>query len=364
MDIVHSDQHNHIWLRCETKKHERRTPLTPEDARSLVERNHHLHVESSPDRIFKDEEYRKAGCAIEPAYSWPNAPLGAYILGLKELPEGTSPIKHSHIYFAHAYKNKNGANAILRRFINGNGTIYDLEYLQGNGGSRVVAFGKWAGFVGATLGLDIFCHQQKEPSKAYPSIVSSFNSTQLIDLLSDRISHLKDAPRIIVIGAKGRSGQGALELLSSLNLEATEWDLNETKAGGPFNEILDYNILINCVLVRERIPPFLTLKMLELPARKLSVIADVSCDTGNLNSPLPFYNTSTTFEHPTHHLTLGTLPLDVMAIDHLPSLLPTESSIDFSRQLLPYLTDLLESKEMPKVWKTAKSFFTKNIQLI
>lgn len=30
-----------------------------------------------------------------------------------------------------------------------------------------------------------------------------------------------------------------------------EWDLDETKAGGPFKEILDYDILVNCILLTE-----------------------------------------------------------------------------------------------------------------
>jgi len=30
-----------------------------------------------------------------------------------------------------------------------------------------------------------------------------------------------------------------------------EWDLDETKAGGPFKEILEYDILVNCILLME-----------------------------------------------------------------------------------------------------------------
>ena len=30
-----------------------------------------------------------------------------------------------------------------------------------------------------------------------------------------------------------------------------EWDLDETKAGGPFKEILDFDILVNCILLAE-----------------------------------------------------------------------------------------------------------------
>jgi saccharopine dehydrogenase (NAD+, L-lysine-forming) len=52
-------------------------------------------------------------------------------------------------------------------------------------------------------------------------------------------------------------------------------------------------------------------------------------------------------------------PLDVMAIDNLPSLLPRESSEDFAAQLLPHLLGLhaLDSG----VWARAKTTFDANI---
>lgn len=357
-----SNKRDRIWLRCETKEFERRTPLSPSDASILVEKGHHIHVESSPNRIFEDELYREAGCEIESPGSWSSAPVGAYVLGLKELPEGVSPIGHRHIYFAHAYKKHIGASALLKRFKDGGGAVFDLEYLHGEDGRRVVTFGGWAGFVGAALGLDILCHQQSTPVEGYPSITGTFSSTQLIDMLSEKLSLLEKAPRIIIIGANGRSGQGALNLLKSLNLCATEWDMQETRDGGPFGEITEYNVFINCVLVKKKIPPLLTLGVLETPGRRLSVIADVSCDAGNPTNSLPIYDKSTTFDHPTRRIISGELPLDVMAIDHLPSLLPAESSADFSRQLLPLLVSLLESEEVPGIWQRAKAYYDENIK--
>jgi saccharopine dehydrogenase (NAD+, L-lysine-forming) len=46
-----------------------------------------------------------------------------------------------------------------------------------------------------------------------------------------------------------------------------------------------------------------------------------------------------------------------MAIDNLPSLLPYESSVDFSEQLLPLLFDL--SEPINGVWKRAEETFLK-----
>ncbi|MBI2083671.1 MAG: saccharopine dehydrogenase [Deltaproteobacteria bacterium] len=349
-----------IWLRAEMKAFERRTPLTPSDAARIVEHRYAVTVESSAERIFNDEEYQKAGCQIVEAGSWQSAPPNAYILGIKELPEGPSPIKQTHIYFAHVYKNQPGANAILKRFKDGSGLILDLEYLTDHKGRRVVAFGRWAGFAGAALGLDIFCHQQRDLREPYPAISKSFTSNQWTKDLTKKLSQLQNRPQIIVIGAKGRSGRGAVELFDSLNLKTTQWDIEETSRGGPFEELLDYEILVNCVFVNEKKPPFLTRQSLERRSRRLSVIADVSCDAGSPNNPLPIYEKTTHFKNPTLRLISGTPPLDLMAIDHLPSLLPAESSTDFSSQLLPHLIDLLESEELPPVWRQARDWFERN----
>ena len=51
-------------------------------------------------------------------------------------------------------------------------------------------------------------------------------------------------------------------------------------------------------------------------------------------------------------------PLDVMAIDNLPSLLPVESSEDYARQLLPSLLTLDDLKA--GVWGRAFADFTRH----
>jgi saccharopine dehydrogenase (NAD+, L-lysine-forming) len=51
-------------------------------------------------------------------------------------------------------------------------------------------------------------------------------------------------------------------------------------------------------------------------------------------------------------------PLDVMAIDNLPSLLPRESSEDYAGQLLPVLAQLDRIDEGP--WGRAGALFRDN----
>ena len=80
-----------------------------------------------------------------------------------------------------------------------------------------------------------------------------------------------------------------------------KWDLAETAKGGPFQEILDVDIFVNCIYLSSPIPHFLTYDQLHQagPSRRLSVIVDVSCDTTNPHNPIPIYNINTTFSHPT-----------------------------------------------------------------
>lgn len=72
----------------------------------------------------------------------------------------------------------------------------------------------------------------------------------------------------------------------------------ETARGGPFEEILDVDIFVNCIYLSKQIPPFLTPEMLKKEDRKLSIIVDVSCDTTNPFNPIPVYTSATTFMKP------------------------------------------------------------------
>ena len=71
------------------------------------------------------------------------------------------------------------------------------------------------------------------------------------------------------------------------------------------------------------------------PFYKNTVIVDISCDYTSLNNPIKLYNSKTTWEEPV--FSYNNL-VDIIAIDNLPSLLPSESSSEFSS----ILTNLLK----------------------
>ena len=347
-----------LWLRAETKPGERRAALVPEDAARLVADGVELAVERSAWRAFPDAEYERAGCRLVGAGSWEAAPERAVVLGLKELPESRAPLRHRHVYFAHAFKGQQGWEELLGRFVRGGGTLLDLEYLADDAGRRVAAFGRWAGFGGAAVGLDLWAHQQLS-CEPYPRLDSFPSREALLSGLRPRLAEdspkAGNAPPVLVLGAKGRCGGGALDALREAGVSAgvLAWDVEETAAGGPFEETLRHDILLNCVLLSGPTKPFLTREMLGRP-RRLSVVSDVSCDPYSPHNPLPVYDKTTTFERPSLRLKEGAPPLDLTAIDHLPSLLPRESSADYSAMLRPHLSALRSGSP---VWDRAAALF-------
>lgn len=329
-----------IWLRAETKPLEQRTALTPAGAAALREAGFRVTVEDSPQSIFPIEAYRSLGCDIAKPGGWVEAPENAFILGLKELPEDTFPLVHRHLYFAHVYKGQAGADDVLRRYVRGGGELYDLEFLTFDDGRRVAAFGYWAGFAGAALAVIAWANKQAGDRRPLGPIRSLPAQGVLLDQVSAALDRIAARPSVMVMGARGRGGSGAVDLARAAELETIEWDVAETRGGGPFEAINEADVFVNCVLVTRELPPFVTRELLARPDRKLSVIADVSCDPYGPFNPLPIYDACTTFADPCLEIAAGTQPLHLIAIDNLPSLLPLESSEDFGKQLVPCLATL------------------------
>ncbi|TQS36769.1 hypothetical protein Golomagni_02771 [Golovinomyces magnicellulatus] len=363
-----------LHLRSEIgKKQERRSALTPTTTKSLIQAGYIVNVERSPQRIFDDVEFEEAGATLVPENSWVEAPGDHIIIGLKELPsEGHTaqvPLKHTHIQFAHCYKHQQGWDKVLSRFWRGGGTLLDLEFLVDDNGRRVAAFGYHAGFAGAALALKVWAWNLSHPTtEPLPAISCYPNEDELIKDIKRSVSNGKEKtgrePRVIIIGALGRCGKGAVNLCQKVGISGEnliEWDMAETAKGGPFMEIVQSDIFINCIYLSSKIPNFVDKESLNVPDRKLSVVCDVSADTTNPFNPIPIYDKATTFSEPTVLVDVQSDPsLCVISIDHLPSLLPREASEAFSHDLLPSLLKLKDRKDSP-VWTRAEKLFQEKI---
>jgi saccharopine dehydrogenase (NAD+, L-lysine-forming) len=344
----------HLWVRAEQRANEERVGLTPEGAAKLLAAGIRVTVEESSVRAVPIDGYKAAGCAIAPENSWPLAPPDAIIFGLKELPEDGTPLAHRHIMFGHAYKGQPAGRVLLKRFKAGGGALYDLEYLVDEKGRRVAAFGYWAGCAGAAVALKCWAAQQRG---GIAGPVSRYaNRAALINDLERELTGL-NRPRAIVIGALGRVGTGASDLCKAMDVTVTKWDMAETTSGGPFPEILEHEIFLNCILARPGCPVFVPASAKFAP-RKLTVIGDIACDPTSDYSPIKVYDRVTEWDAPALRVA-DIPPLDVTAIDNLPSLMPLESSEDYAAQLLPSLL-ALEALDAG-VWARAKAEYDRQI---
>lgn len=220
--------------------------MTPTTAKKLMDAGFIITVERDPQRIFADSEYEafvppssslrpwtdactnhRVGCTLAPHNSWPSAPITTPIIGLKELPENdTSPLPHTHIMFAHCYKQQGGWIDVLQRWQDGQptGMLYDLEFLQDERGRRVAAFGYHAGFAGAAVGALALAEQVgSEGEKGRLGEIKPYpNEDALVDHVKERLAVVEKAlgrkPRALVIGALGRCGSGAVDFFLKAGL--------------------------------------------------------------------------------------------------------------------------------------------------
>ncbi len=345
---------NIIWLRNEYRATERRAPLLPSGAKKLMAAGYKIFIERSAKRVVPDEVYSRAGCHMVESGSWVNAPKNAVILGLKELPARPGRLKHTHIYFAHAYKDQSGWQDLLGRFVSGGGNLLDIEYMFDGNGKRVVAFGFWAGYMGAALALIHWNNKQSGGERYLDSGLRPFNDARLLTETIKETEPSGKKPRVLIIGAGGRCGQGALEILKKNDAIVTCWGRDKT---GNIDRaaLLDHDILINCAFITGDVPTFLRRQDLRQDTR-LSVVGDVSCDPYSAFNPIPLYHDITTWERPYITASGADKDIDIIAIDNLPSLLPREASEEFAGLLLPHLMTL-DNRDHDPVWATARVRF-------
>jgi len=334
----------HVWIRSESRGTERRAPVVPADVPLLLDAGFEVTVEESPQRIFAIDEYAAAGAAVVGEGTWIDAPHDAYVLGIKELPDEPASLRHRHIYFAHAFKGQQNARRTLERFRRGGGQLFDIEYLTDQDGRRLVAFGYWAGYMGAALGV-------LHLADALATPLAPMGKYELEAELEQAGKAGADQLLALVTGARGRSGRGAQRALMTAGLPITRWDRQETRDLHK-QALLGHDLLVNCVVTQTPTTPFVEQADLDRE-RRLRVLADVTCDVTGPTNMLPVNTEITTWQDPVRRLCDGSAPLEVIAIDNLPSLLPREASEAFSADLTPHLLQLAEQGGPSGPWQAA-----------
>src|SRR3954453_14059431 len=348
----------HVWIRSESRGTERRAPVVPADVPVLLDAGIEVTVEESPQRIFDVEEYAAAGASVVAEGTWVDAPDDAYVVGIKELLDEPASLRHRHIYFAHAFKGQEDARRTLERFRRGGGRLLDIEYLTGEAGKRGGAFGYWAGYGGAALGVLHLAGTLTAPLAPM--------AKHELDAELEQAGHAgADQLLALVTGARGRSGRGAQRALMNAGMPITRWDRQETRDLHK-QALLGHDLLVNCVVPHVPTTPFVERADLE-HERRLRVLADVTCDVTGPTNMLPVNTEITTWDDPVRRLHSGrpehgTAPLEVIAIDNLPSLLPREASEGFSADLTPHLLGLAEQRGPSAPWQAAGRAFDQAIE--
>ncbi len=333
-----------IFIRKETYPNEFRCPIIPKDIILLNKYGFEVYVESSLKRCFTDDEYFKNGAII--VYdSWFNY-TDHIILGLKELNNINKLNNHIHIYFSHSYKNQINSNLILTEFKKSNSILYDLEYFLDNN-KRLVTFGYYAGIVGG--GLGIMQYLFKINNKKLENLKYWYSNKELINdikLQNNNFSNIN----IVIVGANGRCGVGVQHILNQLDIPYYCLTKNDNKT-----KLYDYDIVFNCINLEQNIGIWFDENT---PFYKNIIIVDISCDYNNPNNPIKIYNKKTTWLEPVYSYNSF---VDIIAIDNLPSLLPYDSSIEFS-QILVQLLKLYPENHY--YWTNNYDFFKNKISLI
>jgi hypothetical protein len=200
---------------------DRRVVLSPPACQKVLETHGtaEICVEPSPIRVFTDQEYLEAG--IEVASEMERCDV---LLGVKEVPIDYLIPHKKYFFFSHTIKKQPYNRKLLQAILDKNIELYDHEVITDQKGIRLVAFGRYAGIVGAYNGLRAF--GLKSDLYQLPKASGLADKEALINELKP----LQLPSCKILLTGKGRVGNGAKEMLDGMGLKELGVDayLNDT----------------------------------------------------------------------------------------------------------------------------------------
>jgi len=215
---------------------DKRVVLTPKACDELIEKfpEMEITVESSDIRTFNDQEYLNLNLEIGNDISEADV-----LMGVKEVPIKALIPNKKYFFFSHTIKKQPYNRDLLRAVLNKNIELYDHEVITNQKEIRLVAFGRYAGIVGAYNGIRTF--GIKNNSFDLPKAQVLSDQQELIEELKKiTLPNIK-----IVLTGKGRVSNGAKEMLDGMGVEEVNVEDYLTKT---FQEpvycqidVLDYN---------------------------------------------------------------------------------------------------------------------------
>ena len=150
-----------------------------------------------------------------------------------------------------------------------------------------------------------------------------------------------------VVGGNGKCGSSVCKVLDMLEISYIKYNRNDKKT-----KLENYDIIYNCITLDIELNE--TWIDIDTIFIKPITIVDISCDISKINNPIKLNNQSTSWEEPV--ITYNT-NIDIISIDNLPSLLPKESSDEFSMKFYELLIDF--QIENNKIWTNNKKIYEK-----
>ncbi len=356
-----------------------RVVLTPAQCAQLKNQYPQLNitVQRSPGRCYTDAEYEVAGVTLVD-----DMHDREILIGVKEIPISDIVPHRTYICFSHTHKKQLNNRPLLQAFIEKGVKLVDYELLTDANHNRVIAFGYFAGLVGAHNGLLTW---GKRTGKLNLKRVKDY---QDFSTLKEDYKSITIPPVKIVLTGSGRVASGAKEILDLLRIkqvtkeeylqideptEAVYVQLNTHEIyqhlGGklfymdhfvqnpqdygssfaPFFRSSD--LLINAIYWDPKAPRYFTLDEMALPDFRIRTIADITCDIGG---SVPATLRATTIAEPfmgydpiTQQETAPFQPnsIDIMSIDNLPNELPRDASQAFGKMFIAHvLPELMDEK--------------------
>ncbi len=347
---------------------DKRVPFTPTQAEEITQRFPHVtvKVQSSPVRCFPDGEYKNLEIPV--VQSVEDCEI---LMGIKEVQIADLIPNKTYLFFSHTLKKQPHNKKLLQEILKKNIRLIDYETLKDTQGNRLVAFGRFAGIVGAYNGLMTY-------GKRY-SLFNLRRAFECFDINDLKLEIRKiDLPPIkIALTGAGRVAKGAMETLDTAGIRkvsAAEYlsktfeepvyvqlgstDYHVRKEGGHFNRdefhrepgryhsvFPQYTRVTDLLLAgafwNPQAPRLFTEADMCASDFRVKVIADITCDidgsvpstkrASSIADPLYDYNPKTGELHPP--LSNASF-VTVMAIDNLPCELPRSASEEFGHDLI------------------------------